>query len=156
MVSSTMRSIGFDHVEEFGITMQDLVEQYGLSIPSQPIEVFSLDIAIPEKKIAIEVDGPTHFVTRIDGPLPQICQDTNELFARKDGSFDLIFDWNGDLQEVNGATMLKQRLLTDLGWKVAHIPFWEWAKCNSEEERRKVCLQAVRDVGVNTDDLYVC
>jgi hypothetical protein len=94
-------------------------------------------------------------VSRIDGPLPQHFDDVNAYNVRKDGTLDLVFDWDGGLQEVNGATALKQRLLTDLGWKVAHIPFWAWTKCTSEEARRNVCLKALRDVGVNLDDLVL-
>lgn len=98
---------------------------------------------------------PTHFVTRIDGPLPYLCKDISAYNVRKDGTQDMVFDWDGGLQEVNGATALKQRLLTALGWKVAHIPFWAWARSNSEEARRNVCLKALQDIGVDLDDLVV-
>jgi hypothetical protein len=39
-----------------------------------------------------------------------------------------------DRQGVNGATALKERLLTKLDWKIKRIPFWEWYALNGDKE----------------------
>ena len=47
--------------------------------------------------------------------------------------------------KINGPTALKQRLLSYLGWKVIHLPFWEWyalANADEEEEYCKAILEA--------------
>lgn len=53
-----------------------------------------VDIAIPERKLIIEVDGPTHFFR--------------------------------DSVRVTGNTVMKHRMLRDMGWEVVSIPFLAW------------------------------
>ena len=65
-VSKTFERLGFDHVVEHTITLRDLANNHGIRVPPKPIKIFSIDIANVEEMIAFEVDGPTHFVTRID------------------------------------------------------------------------------------------
>jgi len=71
-------------------------------------EGFSLDMAQPETKHGIEVDGPSHYL-----------RDTE----------------NGSFVE-NGATQLKTRLLGQFGWTITHVPFFEWDHLESEAEKR--------------------
>jgi len=59
-------------------------------------EGFSLDLAEPEAKLAVEVDGPSHYL--------------------KDLSSGESVD--------NGATRYKTRQLRTFGWTVAHISFF--------------------------------
>jgi hypothetical protein len=56
--------------------------------------LFSIDIAIVDRRIALEFDGPSHFTTNTLQPL--------------------------------GHTLLRNRLLSAMGWKVVSIPFFEW------------------------------
>jgi hypothetical protein len=50
-------------------------------------------------KIAVEVDGPTHFI-RQSGESPR--------------------------RSAKGATMMKRRHLALLGYSVVPVPYWEW------------------------------
>ena len=59
---------------------------------------YSLDLALPSSRVAIEVDGPFHF---------------------------LLPDGRG-LRRPNGPTLLKRRLLAAAGWRVISVPFYEW------------------------------
>mmetsp|Transcript_5253 Transcript_5253/g.7797 ORF Transcript_5253/g.7797 Transcript_5253/m.7797 type:complete len:139 (-) Transcript_5253:162-578(-) len=60
-------------------------------------EGLSIDMAQPETKIAIEVDGPSHYFKGTNGHLV-----------------------------VNGSTKFKARLLGRLGWTIVHVPYFEW------------------------------
>ena len=59
-------------------------------------EGYSVDFALVDERIAIEVDGPSHFLEP-DGRGPP-----------------------------NGHTLLKRRLLRAAGWRLVSVPFYEW------------------------------
>ena len=59
---------------------------------------YSLDLALPSSRVAVEVDGPSHF---------------------------LLPDSRG-VRKPNGPTLLKRRLLAAAGWRVISVPFYEW------------------------------
>ena len=125
-VSSTFGRIGFDNVLEHVISsneIQSLTSTGNLS----PREILSIDIANLEKKIGIEVDGPGHFVCLIDKPDAPIT-----------GQFD-------DLGEnrVNGPTILKHRLLTNLGWDIIHIPYWEYQDLGGNQDKETKYCQSL-------------
>ena len=61
-------------------------------------EGVSLDMARPDERQAVEVDGPWHYLKSAEGR----C-----VIA-------------------NGPTRFKSRLLRRLGWNVTHVPFFEW------------------------------
>ncbi|EOD25932.1 hypothetical protein EMIHUDRAFT_237345 [Emiliania huxleyi CCMP1516] len=63
----------------------------------EPRTGYSLDLAFPSSRIAIEVDGPFHF---------------------------LLPDGRG-VRKPNGPTLLKRRLLAAAGWRVISVPFYE-------------------------------
>jgi RAP domain len=123
-VSAALDRIGFDHLEEHTITMAELADTHGVRVPAKQIEILSIDIANVEKRIAIEVDGPMHYTTRIDNEYGN--GDSIGSAKMINGKLEYVFQWTGERQEVNGATALKTRLLTLLGWKVIRVPFWEW------------------------------
>ncbi|KAL7555974.1 hypothetical protein ACA910_003238 [Epithemia clementina (nom. ined.)] len=122
IVSDAFNRIGFDHCQEHVISMKDLSEEYGISLLEKQSEVLSIDIANVKARIAIEVDGPAHYVCQIDQGLEE---DGYAKLSR--GKLEYQFRWNGKIQRVNGPTALKHRLLEALGWKVISIPFWEWS-----------------------------
>jgi len=74
-------------------------------------EGFSLDLAQPKSKLAVEVDGPSHYL--------------------KDGGEYV----------VNGATRLKSRLLRSLGWTIAHVSFFDWDHRSEPERRQLVAAK---------------
>ena len=102
-VSALLRELGwnheFEHVTEEGI---------------------SLDLADPETKRAIEVDGPFHYLKDVSSP--------------------------GDYV-VNGSTRFKSRLLRALGWQVTHVSFFEWDN-KSRAERRQLLKNHLARIGV--------
>jgi len=128
-VSTAFSRIGFSHVEEHVITMEEMALEHGISVAPKPVEILSLDIANVEERIAIEVDGPAHFISRIDGH--SASRGGYSKFIN--GKLEYQFVWNGEQQEMNGPTALKQRLLDSLGWKVIHLPFWEWYQLGGDE-----------------------
>ena len=71
-------------------------------------EGFSLDLAQPQSKLAIEVDEPWHYLR----------------------------DVSSGKNVVNGATRFKMRQLRSFGWTVAHISFLDW-DFKSESDRRR-------------------
>jgi RAP domain len=121
-VSAALLRIGFVHVEEHTITMKEMAEDYSIQVPPNGIEILSIDLANIEKMIAVEVDGPSHFVTTIDEPTMESCGYTKVT----SGKLEYQFKWDGKQHEMNGPSYLKERLLKSLGWKVIHVPFWEW------------------------------
>ena len=64
----------------------------------EPRTSYSLDLALPSSRIAIEVDGPSHFLQPDDR----------------------------GVRKSNGPTLLKRRLLAAAGWRVISVPFYEW------------------------------
>lgn len=145
-VSRAFGRIGFEHVEEHVISMDDLANNYGpaINLSPQPLEILSIDIADVSNKIGIEVDGPAHFVTVLDTWSPQ---EPAQGYSRVvNGKLEYQFMWDRRHQ-INGSTALKERLLYRLGWKLLHVPFWEWyaMKGNSELED-EYCRKLLREL----------
>ena len=112
-VGKALSRIGVEHSEEFIIGIQGA-------------KLLSIDMAVPSQMIAIEVDGPSHFIHNMDNWSPQ------EVFKNPSGHSE--FDWNSVTQEMNGSTARKDRLLQKMGWNVFHIPFWEWYNLNGNPQ----------------------
>ena len=68
-------------------------------------EGYSIDLVVVWKgeRVAIEFDGPNHFLM-------------------SDG-----------VRLANGATKLKHRQLRSLGWKLVAVPYWEWDEVRGSE-----------------------
>ncbi len=75
-------------------------------------EGLSLDLAKPRQRIAIEYDGPSHYVTGDGGP-----------------------------PRINGTTAFKHRLLEALGWRVIHIPYFEWGEQRTWNDKKAYLRQ---------------
>ena len=125
-IGRALQRIGFDHVQEF--------------VLDPPLDFLSIDIANPDMKLGVEVDGPSHYANVLDDVLRN-----NSLIATNVGlPFELPstprssmvqinnrkrmqfrWEWHGRRHE-NGPTAFKHRILCHLGWLIAHIPFWEW------------------------------
>ena len=81
----------------------------------EPRTGYSLDLALPSSRVAVEVDGPTHF---------------------------LLPDGRG-VRKSNGPTLLKRRLLAAAGWRVISVPFYEWDGFATAKERQTYLQGAV-------------
>ena len=105
----------------FQTDISTMLKQMGWnhSFEHETAEGFSLDLAQPESKLAIEVDGPSHY-------LQDVTRGENV---------------------VNGATSFKARLLRSFGWTVAHISFLDWSH-KSDSERRQLVAAKLRELGI--------
>ena len=79
----------------------------------EPRTGYSLDFAVPASRLAVEVDGPSHFMRGNRGE-----------------------------HVVNGTTLLKQRLLRTVGWCVVSIPYFEWDSIASDVHAQREYLRA--------------
>ena len=143
-VSAAFLRIGYSHVEEHTITMQEMAESHGVRIPSKNIEVLSIDIANVQQKVAVEVDGPSHFVSRTDDYWEGMGS-SGGYSKLINGKLEYQFGWTGERQEMNGPTVLKDRLLTSFGWKVLHLPFWEWYALGGDSVAEEKYCQVLLD-----------
>jgi hypothetical protein len=128
-VSYALSRVGFRHVQEHVISMKELADQ-GIQFAPLPFKLLSIDIADVAQKVGIEVDGPAHFLSVID-----TISDRGGESSIVNGKIEYSFRWNDSEQQINGPTALKQRLLSSLGWKVIHLPFWEWYALNGDVEK---------------------
>ena len=131
-VSRTFDQIGFHNVLEHVIDTNEMNDEYGVQLPQSPKELLSIDIANVEKKIGIEVDGPGHFVRLIDKPGK----------ATINASLKDQFDDRGE-NRVNGPTILKHRLLTQLGWDIIHLPYWEYQELGGDQDKEMKYFQSL-------------
>jgi hypothetical protein len=136
-VSAAFSRIGFSHVEEHVIRMDELAQVHGIQLDASPREILSIDIANVDTKIGIEVDGPAHFISNIDHE-----SDSNSSCKPIQGRLEYQFDW-GENQQINGPTALKKRLLEKLGWRIINIPFWEWYAMKSDEKLEEEYCRAL-------------
>ena len=99
-----------------------MLEQMGWvhTFEHETAEGFSLDLAQPESKLAVEVDGPTHYLK----------------------------DLSSGENVANGATGFKTRQLRSFGWTVAHISFLDWDH-KSKSERRQLVAAKLGELGVS-------
>ena len=132
-ISKAFSRVGFDNVEEFVHTMEDLAVEYGIQMSPYPTELLSIDFANADSKIGVEVDGPAHFITKIDGDGRTLTSGVGK-FDTKYGKLGYEFNWNAHDQEINGSTALKKRMLEQLGWRIINIPFWDWSVVNADTE----------------------
>ena len=81
---------------------------------------YLVDLARPSERVAVEVDGPSHF---------------------------LLPDHRG-VRTPNGSTLLKRRLLERAGWRVIAVPFFEWDELRGEEAQRAYLRSRLVDAGL--------
>lgn len=142
-ISRTLQNVGFDHILEHTITTNELESEYGISLKTENQELLSLDIAKLDELIGIEVDGPGHFVNILDG------EGTDEITytgrgAMKTGKGTTGWEFTANAQQQsNGPTALKHRLMGRLGWKILHVPYYEWREQEDEEE---YCRRLISDL----------
>lgn len=94
------------------------------SPPSSNTTGYAVDITVPSLRLAIEADGPSHF-SRTPGP-PSTTSGSSSSSNTKPPS--------GRLLQV-GATAMKRRHLSLLGWTVVNIPYSEWDRQSDEQQR---------------------
>jgi hypothetical protein len=76
----------------------------------------AVDIAVPAQRLAIEVDGPSHFCRNSSGHGSSAVQPAPQL--------------------PTGSTLLKRRLLHRAGWRVASVGAADWERLRSAAQKR--------------------
>lgn len=79
------------------------------------LDCLVVDVALPSCRVALEIDGPSHFVERLHAPHGE------QVFERL---------------ELGGAAKLKHHLLQLDGWTVRSLPWYLWHRLHSSEERQ--------------------
>jgi len=98
-ISILLAEIGFEHATEVSPFVDNSADLF-----SGGDEFMAIDMANLEDRIAVEFDGPSHF-----------------LGLGHDGRVE------------SGKTKMKSRMLKKLGWKVIKIPWFEWKEVNRGE-----------------------
>ena len=107
LLSESQRQLCCDAMQDRPVTISRLQRSVADSLATvkprfeeeylEPRTGYSLDLALPSSRVAIEVDGPFHF---------------------------LLPDDRG-VRKPNGPTLLKRRLLAAAGWRVISVHFYE-------------------------------
>jgi len=120
-------------------------------LSTEHLEFLSIDIASLDDLIGIEVDGPAHYINILgshDGGKRDTSQRTDDNIngmAMKIGS---KMGWqfvSSTHRQVNGPTALKHRLLGHLGWRIFHMPFWEWREVDGDKQREEAYCTELLD-----------
>jgi hypothetical protein len=112
-VSGILDDLGFHHLSEVSpVTKKDMFPL--------PRGMLAIDMACRKQMVAIEFDGPYHFLREVG---------------------------SGKVLEVeNGATKAKRRFLERLGWKVVNIRYFNWDKAKSKEAKRSFVSEMLKEV----------
>ncbi|KAJ1447520.1 hypothetical protein M885DRAFT_189119 [Pelagophyceae sp. CCMP2097] len=98
-VAKCLNRIGFNHDFEH-VTRQGLC----------------LDMAQPESWLAVEFDGPWHYVVDVE---------------------------TDDFKVLNGRSVFRRRCLAVLGWAVVHVPYFDWDALGGTEDARDEYLKGL-------------
>ena len=79
-----------------------------------------MDLAVPQQRLAIEADGPSHFTRN-----------------------------TGDVQPL-GHTSMKHRHLRLLGWQVVSVPWFEWDEIRGPVMRREYLLSRLESTSLQS------
>ena len=117
LLSESQRQLCCDAMQDRPVTISRLQRSVTDSLATvkprfeeeylEPRTGYSLDLALPSSRLAVEVDGPSHFL--LPGGL--------------------------GVRRPNGPTLLKRRLLA-AGWRVISVPFYEWDGFATAKERQ--------------------
>ena len=94
-------------------------------------EVYKIDIAFEKERLALELDGPSHFLE----PL---------MLKVRDGG------GQKDKMRRDGPTQAKKRMLEGMGWRVSSLSWTNQKKLmeKSEEYRRKFWVKKLGKFGI--------
>jgi len=80
---------------------------------------YSIDLALHSSRIAVEVDGPSHFIS---------CRNNKQI--------------------MNGSTLFKRRLLTAAGWKVINLSYNKWGSLRNDFKKKEFIHSLLREVEI--------
>eukprot|EP00978_Attheya_sp_CCMP212_P000883 scaffold1892_cov47-Attheya_sp.AAC.2 len=106
LISGMLTELGFIHENEV-----PPLEKWSMG------DMLAIDMACPKQKIAIEFDGPSHYLKEVG---------------------------TGDVTRVeNGATKAKRRFLERVGWKVINLNYQDWIEANCTESKGRLWLKEI-------------
>ena len=115
-------------------------------------EGYSVDLCLPAQRVAIEVDGPSHFLAADHAAAQAGAEAAGGGGGRGEGGGG--GEGGGAMGGAwvpTGATLLKRRQLRALGWRVLPIPLNEWPRGPRARQSylagqlARVCLEKVWD-----------
>ncbi|CEM11058.1 unnamed protein product [Vitrella brassicaformis CCMP3155] len=116
-VAKTLDRLALPHTYEYR-TKEGVLIDIALTSPSQG----SVEDHKVELPVALEVDGPLHFLTVLD--------DSDAAAAADHESHPDVLRL-----EQDGSTLFKHRLLQQLGWQVVSVSFADWEGLKTPHER---------------------
>jgi len=114
---------GFQH--HVARVLRELEVSYQLE---HNVHGYSVDLALPSSRVAVEVDGPHHYMY-------------NFAPGRNSQTID---NAKTKVVAVNGASMLKERIMSALGWRSVSIPFFEFERMQNPYEPTAVTAEHKR------------
>jgi hypothetical protein len=110
-----------------------------------PDSGYSVDLLLTGcERVVIEVNGPTHYIRHVLGA----GEDAPASVDEKDDVCGDSNDGDNSLQQLNGASLLKLRLLRARGWTVVVIPFFTFQNLRTAGEERKYLSTLLAQHGV--------
>eukprot|EP00978_Attheya_sp_CCMP212_P024110 scaffold75322_cov44-Attheya_sp.AAC.1 len=111
-ISGMLTKLGFIHENEV-----PPLEEWAMG------SMLAIDMACPKQKIAIEFDGPSHYLKSVG---------------------------TGDVTRLeNGATKAKRRFLERVGWKVINLNYQDWMDVHHNKSERILFLKKkLSDAGI--------
>lgn len=111
------------------VTAQGLIIDFAWPLPQRLIDGNAVsghgDVPIG---VALEVDGPQHFVANLDSTTGQQMSDTqttvSSVAAPGSRAADPLPSDNAVI--IDASTLYKYWLLESFGWQVVHVPYLEW------------------------------
>ncbi len=121
------------------------------------------DLAIPSKKIAVEINGPVHYLIEHDGAVPSGATNPREFISDPQDYFGFLTRTRRHVPaeldaatgagesgkklsfSLDGASTFKYEFLRKLGYKALPLPYYEWDRLNTPEERRKYVIGKLRN-----------
>jgi len=92
---------------------------------------FSVDVFLPDHDVAIEFDGPTHFLNTSDGGKGGAPGDASRTTTK------------------TPSTELRDKFLKRRYRKVVSVPWFEWAAAKGSAEKTAYVAEKLREVGVS-------
>eukprot|EP00820_Chromera_velia_P011269 Cvel_22452.t2-p1 / transcript=Cvel_22452.t2 / gene=Cvel_22452 / organism=Chromera_velia_CCMP2878 / gene_product=hypothetical protein / transcript_product=hypothetical protein / location=Cvel_scaffold2207:13491-15314(-) / protein_length=608 / sequence_SO=supercontig / SO=protein_coding / is_pseudo=false len=117
-VSRSLLRLGWQHQVEIPVVSHTHSHQLGWQCDTK----LYLDCACPETRVAIEVQGPSHFLRDLEGRLTR---------------------------RQTGRTLFKNRMTRKLGWRLVEIDLRDWGRHRSEDARFAFLLEKLRSVGAD-------
>lgn len=99
----------------------------------------AVDIAVPSKRLAIEVDGPTHFCRNA----PPASDDAGSSSGSGSGAGASEGAPPPPPRLPTGGTLLKRRLLRLQGWAVASVCVEDWEQLRGPQAKRRYLAAAI-------------